>query len=193
MVYEDERFEHLEYQGNTIENRQFYDCTFKDCDFSEMQIISCSFRDCTFQNCTILNNSLKFTDACNNQFTNCMIIGISWSDLVKGKTLFLPFYTFEQCTLKYNVFYQLKLKSFNFNACDLSGSFFEKCTLSKSNFSYCNLKDTQFIENDLTGADFRHALNYLISIETNKLKAAKFSFPEAVNLLTAMGIKVEYE
>lgn len=50
---------------------------------------------------------------------------------------------------------------------------------------------TQFRGCDLRKADFRGAIGYVIDIQQNKLRDAKFSFPEVVCLLEGMGIRIE--
>lgn len=43
----------------------------------------------------------------------------------------------------------------------------------------------------MEGADFRGAVEYIIDIKSNRLKGAKFSFPEVVNLLGALEIVID--
>ena len=43
---------------------------------------------------------------------------------------------------------------------------------------------------DLTGADFRDAKNYVIHPALNKLSKARFSLPDAMNLLYCMDIEI---
>lgn len=83
------------------------------------------------------------------------------------------------------------MKKFDFSDCDLQGSTFQHCDLQKSLFRRTGLKDVNFQQNNLMGADFRDAFDYGISLENNKLKKAKFSFPDAIRLLSATGIIVE--
>ena len=101
---------------------------------------------------------------------------------------FLPFDSLTGCSLRHCVFFGLDLKEFDFSSADLSGSFFDDCQLEKANFSGCQLADVSFPQNNLMGADFRGATNYLFSLEGNRVKGARFSLPEAVNLLSALGV-----
>jgi uncharacterized protein YjbI with pentapeptide repeats len=130
----------------------------------------------------------NFTDC---EFYQCMLIGINWSDVAKKNSVTMPFSKVEACELRYNIFMNLKLKTYNFCDCNLEGSYFGDCNLEVANFNGCNLQDVQFIKNNLTKADFRNAKNYTINIYENNLKKAKFSFPEAVNLLIEAGIILE--
>ena len=156
-----------------------------------MELRHCSFRNCTFEACTILNNNFKFTDAVDNRFRQCSLIGVDWNDVARENLIVLPFSAFEECTLKHNLFVNFNMKKFDFAGCDLPGSSFQGCDLRESSFRGAGLKDTDFQQNNLMGADFREASDYNISLENNKLKKAKFSFPEAVRLLASTGIIVE--
>ena len=68
---------------------------------------------------------------------------------------------------------------------------FEECDLQESNFRNCRLEATQFFRCDVRKADFREAKGYVIDIPSNKLRQAKFSFPEVVSLLDSLEIKIE--
>jgi uncharacterized protein YjbI with pentapeptide repeats len=191
MEYENQTFQGLEYLQETIEEMVFIDCKFIKCDFHEIKVSGCTFRNCIFSGCTILNPKFKFTLAVGNIFEHCNLTGINWSDTVKAKTLLPPFYSLDDCLIKHNYFYHFAMKAFNFEECDLTGSIFEQCNLTNANFRRAQLADAKFDNNNLAGADFREAENYAISLEINKLKKAKFSFPEAIRLLEVVGIVVE--
>ena len=191
MEYECERFEDLELKEELVEGVFFRECTFVKCRFYELKIKNCTFRDCVFEDCTILSCRFQYTDASGNGFRRCTLVGMDWTQVLREKSAALPFLHFDECTLKYNSFYHLKLRKFDFSGCDLSGSFFEGCEMAESKFRDAELQDTAFTDNNLMGADFRQARNYALSVENNRLKKARFLFPEAVNLLTASGIIVE--
>ena len=52
------------------------------------------------------------------------------------------------------------------------------------------LHETEFYQCDLRKADFRDAAGYKVDILGSRLKDAKFSLPEAVNLLADLRIKL---
>ena len=52
----------------------------------------------------------------------------------------------------------------------------------------CQLKNRRFEKNNLAFTDFRDDSDYMVDVQTNKVKNARFSYPEAVNLLTGLGI-----
>ena len=89
------------------------------------------------------------------------------------------------------MFFGLDLKGFDFSKADLSGAVFDGCNLKGASFSQCRLQGASFAQNDLSDGDFRGATEYFFSLEGNRVKNARFSLPEAVNLLAALGIVVE--
>lgn len=191
MRHEYEEFEHLDLDGELVEDRTFEDCTFYKCRISETKIRHCSFRACTFKECMILNNTYEFTDAVDCRFTECSLVGVAWNEVERENNIMLPFSAFENCTIKYNLFVGFSMKKFDFSGCDLLGSTFQQCNLKESSFQRAGLKGTTFLRNDLTGADFREAEDYSISLEENRMKKSRFSFPDAIRLLSATGIIVE--
>ena len=63
--------------------------------------------------------------------------------------------------------------------------------LEGADFSRCRLGETSFLQNDLRQADFRQAVGYSFSLEGNRVRGARFSLPEAVGLLSALGLELE--
>ena len=55
-------------------------------------------------------------------------------------------------------------------------------------FADVDLSGTLFHQADLRKANFRGAKNYSLDVRTNKVEGAKFSFPEAISLLSSFGI-----
>lgn len=191
MRYECEEFENLDLDQGHMEDSVFEDCTFYKCRICETKIRHCSFRGCSFRGCIIQNNTYEFTDVVDCRFFECSLVGVNWNDVERENNIILPFSAFEGCTLKHNLFFGFKMKKFDFSGCDLLGSTFQKCDLRESSFQRAGLKDAVFLQNDLTGADFRQAEDYAISLESNKMKKSRFSFPDAIRLLSSTGIIVE--
>jgi uncharacterized protein YjbI with pentapeptide repeats len=82
--------------------------------------------------------------------------------------------------LKGTSFAGSKVKDVHFKNSDLSEVDFRETDLLGTIFHYCNL----------TKADFRNAINYIIDLHTNTLAKAKFSYPEAMNLLRSYDIEI---
>ena len=69
---------------------------------------------------------------------------------------------------------------------------FRQANLKDANFSQTDLSKSLFMHTDLTNADFTQSLNYKIDPAYNKLKNAKFSFPEVIALLDNLDIEINY-
>ena len=188
QTYEEQLFETLNLESQLIENAHFIECTFSHCNFFEMKIKNCVFDRCSFRSCTCAGTDFKYTDLKNNDFHHCSLVGISWDELKTKNGITLPFTAFENCVLKYNYFVKLKLNQFSFQGNVMEECYFEDCRMEKTNFQGCQLKNTKFAKNNLAFSDFREARDYMIDVQTNKVKIARFSYPEAVNLLTGLGI-----
>lgn len=85
----------------------------------------------------------------------------------------------------------MNLKKFHFAGCELTDSMFADCSLNESCFRTCRLDRTEFYKCDLRKADFREAQGYKIDITNCKVKGAFFSFPEVINLLNILEIKID--
>lgn len=191
MYYEEEIFEYLHLRNEKIEETEYVDCIFRHCTFQELEVTNCSFKGCKFEHCSMIQNKFRYCDAFGLSFLSCNIVGVNWAEFVKKKSRFLPFFIMKECTLKYNVFFGLSLKKFDFQSNHIIGCFFEECVMTDCSFHGCHLRDTLFANNNLTNADFTEAKEYQISIETNQLKNARFSFPDVIRLLDGLGIKIE--
>lgn len=189
--YEEQVFKGKNLKEVSIEHHNFVDCHFDDCYFEACRIISCSFTNCRFTNCDIISLSSEHSEVKGAVFQKCNLIGVHWEKLSPANKYLHSIDKFSHCYLKYNFFVDMNLKSFDFSTNVIQESIFEKCNLSESNFNDCNLESTQFVGCDIRKSDFREARGYSIDISTNKLKAARFSFPEVVRLLDSLEIKID--
>ncbi|WP_456300159.1 pentapeptide repeat-containing protein [Romboutsia faecis] len=60
-----------------------------------------------------------------------------------------------------------------------------------ANFKHICFEYTQFTQCNMTRSDFRGTYGYIIDIQSNKLKKAKFSFLEVRNLLISIDIVID--
>lgn len=187
----DKVYEKLSEKEEKISNLEFLECTFKDCEFMDMKLENCNWKDCVFEDCVIMNGSFLDCQMKDCRFVRCILVGVQWPELVRERSPFLPFQTFQECRLKYNGFYQMDLRGFRFDGSSLEGSSFEKCRLKKASFKDCVLKEVIFSENDLRGCDFRNAAEVLIDVRANQMRGAKFSYDGALNLLAPFEIVIE--
>jgi uncharacterized protein YjbI with pentapeptide repeats len=188
--YENKDFENLKLEHERIEGYELYNCTFNNCSFEECVLAHCSFVECRFINCKIVSIKAEFSQIKYTEFEKCNLIGVNWHDLLPAGSITDPITKLKECILKYNSFIHMNFRKFNFSLNTIRDSAFEECNLMESTFKDCRLESTQFSRCDMRKADFREATGYQISITTNKLKEARFSLPEAINLLSELSIKI---
>jgi len=191
MEYENERFERLDLVEQSISWLEFTDCEFVSCSFENLEVINCSFTDCTFVGCRFINVSGQRTLMRSSVFEDCTLTTINWNHWGSGSAFYDPFSKLTRCRLRYNQFTEMNLTKFDFSSCEILDSLFGECKLVSANFKGANLDKTEFFRCDLGKADFRSSTGYRADIMNCNLKGAKFSFPEVVNLLYGLGIKIE--
>ncbi|MCI8992438.1 MAG: pentapeptide repeat-containing protein [Eubacterium sp.] len=190
--YEEQVIKDRKYQNITKEQYQFIDCTFENCSFEDCKITGCVFVNCKFYNCNIISLTSKHSEIKNAAFHKCNLIGLHcWNELLPVGKYAHSIDKLENCHLKYNSFIEMSFRKFDFSSNMIQESIFEKCDLQESNFMDCRLEATQFFRCDIRNADFRDAKGYAIDILTNKIKQAKFSYPEVMSLLTSLEIEID--
>ena len=171
MIYEEQTLEGLRFTGDEIRGVEFADCAFSGCTFESVRLTDCAFRSCRFEGCRVLTPQTERTELKHCEFANCQLVGVQWAELVSPGGIAAPIDSLKGCVLKYAAFAQMKLSRFDFSGCELLECLFDGCNLQK--------------------ADFRGAAGYSIDLATNRLKAARFSFPEVVRLLDGLGIQID--
>lgn len=184
MNKEGQLFKSEDFSKKSLENYVFTSCSFNSCDFSESILRNAKFCSCTFENCNLSNFKL---DGCRFQdvhFVDCKIVGAEFFKC--EKTFFSIF--FRKCLLQYCNFSDLNMKNTTFNESKLKECHFTNTSLIGADFTEVDLSGTIFHNCDLSKADFSSAIRYDIDPQTNKIKKAKFSLPEAVGLLRGFDI-----
>ena len=175
-----------DFSKKSLAGRTFTSCSFNSCDFSESILRNTKFCNCTFVNC---NLSLPKLDGCrfqDAQFIECKIVGAEFFKC--EKTFFST--SFKKCLLHYCNFSDLNMKNTSFNGSNLKESYFTNTLLNSADFTNVDLSGTIFHNCDLCKADFSSAKKYDIDPQTNKIKEAKFSLPDAVGLLRGFNITI---
>ncbi len=171
----------------TVKNKRFEDCKFDQLNLTDFETDNCQFINCTFKNSVLTPIKLTDSEFIDVSFKNCKMIGVDWT---KAKTL--RSLIFNTCKLNYSNFSLLKLSKTHIIDCEAKECVFTETDLSESKLNSTDFSGSNFLKTNLTKADFRGAKNYLIDINTNIIKHAKFSFPEVINLLKNLDIDVEY-
>ena len=165
---------------------EFYNCRFEGCTFSPDNHIGNEFHDCVFYNCDC---SLMAVDDCifdNVIFEECRLSGINFGKI----NHFLFAVSFIYSILDYTVFEKNNLKDTSFTRCSIKEACFIDSTLRSAKFDECDLYKTLFDRSNIEKADFTSSKNYFIDLDKNKIKGARFSLPEAANLLLKYDIEI---
>lgn len=187
--YEAYDFEDLKLYGEVFDNMSFIDCTFRNCTFEDVKIINSSLIDCKFEKTSIINlKAEEYSEIQGLEFKKSRLFGINWKELTPDGAFVDPIDIIKNSSLKYNTFYNMKLKKIDLSDNEIIDSIFTECDLIEAKFKDCKLDNTEFLKSNLSKSDFRNSVGYQVDISSCKLKGAKFSFPEAMNLLNSLEI-----
>ena len=188
---EGERFTGLSFAGEAFESCDFADCVFVDCSFTKCELDHTTLNECKFVRCEITGLRSTHSSVQSLDFEDCRLNEIEWAPLMSNGAFPDPIHTLKECSLKYNTFTEMNFNRFDFSdGNEIVGSMFAKCEMQLANFKGVELHETEFYQCDLRKADFRDAAGYKVDILGSRLKDAKFSLPEAVNLLADLKIKL---
>lgn len=188
--YQGETFVRLE-PGETLRDAEFNDCTFQNCRWNGLRVENCAFLGCTFDGCALSGVVFSFCQMSDAWLLNCGFRGMSWGGLQGRSAIVQPFGKLKNCDFRYNEFGGMTLTGFDFSACSFTECTFDSCKLTGADFRGVRLGQTQFSRCDLQKADFREAEGYAIDPAQNRLKGARFSFPDVVALLHSSGVVIE--
>lgn len=188
--YENETIEDVSIGDVFIKGRKYVDCKFKNCKFMGTQLDLVSFTSCSFVKCDILSIQTENSEIKNCSFKECNLIGVNWKSLSETRSL-RPFSKFTDNFLKYNSFMMMNLNKIDFSNNEMIECHFDDCQLKASDFRNVKFDKTVFTFNNLEKANFKNAVGYHIDITNNKIKGAKFSYPEVFGLLEALQIEVD--
>lgn len=188
---EEKTFDGLNIKDMRISGKKFTDCEFKNCRFENITLYECMFADCKFVLCEILGLETKKSEVRSLRLEQCAVLGVNFA-LLQGNAFFsTPFENLKNCTLKYCTFMDMEFNGFDFSDNEIVNSSFAEVKLEKASFNKCVLRGTEFFKCNLKNADFKNASGYNVDVLTCGLKGAKFTYPEAVNLLYSLGIEME--
>ncbi len=186
--FEQRRFSHLSLNERRVVGKEFVACTFDGCAFQEAELRSCILQSTNFANCDLSSAKLTDTRFSNVTFERSKLLAIDWT-ASKVSSLGLSV-NFDECTLNYSSFVGLKLKNTRLRECRAHEVDFSEADLAGADFSGTDLAGSTFNHTNLVNAQLETAFNYTIDLQTNRLKGARFSLPEAVSLLEGAGLVI---
>lgn len=179
--------------NNKIENYEFSDCVFNNCNFEETTFINCKFNECVFNNCKFINPKFINTFCRNMTVNKCYFLGINWQTISTSFNRTLAGICLEKvsnCFFRFCYFFDLNMNKLNLSFSEFDECEFESCDCKKVNFENAKFKNTKFLLTNLSQSNFVNAQGYYVDITTCKLKGAKFSKPEVINLLYSTEIEI---
>jgi uncharacterized protein YjbI with pentapeptide repeats len=183
-------FEGLDLAEQTLASRTFESCTFLRCSFSDTVLERCKFIECSFRSCDLSNAKVTLSKWQETSFDECKLLGIDWTRAdwprftAPGKLIF------RKSNVSYASFFGLDLQEITLEECKAHSVDLREGNFSKSNFSYTDFTESLFGKTRLAGVDFTEATNYLIDIQANQVKGAKFSRAEAFGLLYGLDVEL---
>ncbi len=191
QTYAGQTFRDLDVAGAKISRSDFDSCTFEGCNFMEAVLSHCRFTKCRFAACDLSVVSVgncRFVDV---EFVDSKLIGVDWTAIGSAKTDRLLFSaSFERCVLDYGSFYGLTLRKLC--GCTAKEVEFSDASMAEADCQRTDFAGAKFSRTDLRGANFVGATAYAIDPTVNKVKRARFSYPEVTSLLAAFDVIVDY-
>ena len=187
--YSQQTFNALSYTDSLIERTAFYDCRFEKCTFNDVRFVACRFYDCVFKDCDLSLSTVRDCAFSETTFEQSKLVGINWAEMSQDTLIQKPL-NFSQCALNYSTFIGLSLKGIRIIECTAWDVDFSDVDLTEADCKKTDFSESHFRHSDLTRADFTDAKNYAIDPEINTLVGAKFSLPEAINILRHMDIEL---
>jgi fluoroquinolone resistance protein len=183
---EDEEFSGLRLAEADLRGKSFVSCRFLQCDFSAADFSGALVADCSFVGCNLSLVKIKNARWQGVALRECKIAGVNFASLSE----LLSDFSFADCLLQSCIFSGMSQKKQSFRKCQVRDCDFHRTDLREADFSDAVLTGSLFEQCNLSKADFGTATGYTINPLNNTLKGARFSLPEAMTLLSALGIRV---
>lgn len=173
------------WSDEVLEGVDFSRCKFSNCTFERTTFNRCTFQSCEFESSDLSLANVTGSSYSSVIFRNCKLRGINWY-----QTGFAFNATFLDSLLDYSSFFGMKLNKTRFSGTRMREVVFTDASVREAKFDGCNLAGAVFNHTDLERAIFTGAQNYVIDVTQNKVKGAVFELPEAMSLLSCLGIEI---
>ncbi len=185
----DNKFEKIKFSENVL-GKKFFDCEFVRCDFTEITLEKCQFTDCNFIECNLSLIKVTLSAFINVAFDQCKMVGVNWTAAKWPQFKLESPISFYHCNISESSFYELGLSHLVLESCKAHHVDFRSADVSHASLAYTDFMGSYFGETNLSSADLVGSENYSINVLENEIKGAKFSLPDAVDLLGPLGIKI---
>lgn len=188
--YSGKLFEKLDLEGAELNGASFHDCRFAKCNFSHAQLLQCRFDGCEFSGCNLSLAVLRGSSFREVSFSSCKLVGIDWTAARWPSVALGGQLRFDECLLNSSSFFGLYLQETKMEACQARNVDFTEADCSHASFIQTDFAGATFHQSKLVKADFSDAVNYAIDARSNRISGARFSLPDAVNLLRSLDIEI---
>jgi fluoroquinolone resistance protein len=185
--YTNKKIDKMDAPGHDFSGLEIDRCVFSGCLLSGSAFSGAELTDCDFIDCNLKNIVLKQASVRNLKFIDCAINGVDFG----ACNNFMFSVSFERCTMDYAGFSKLTMRKTVFKDCLIKEANFIETDLAGSSFDGCDLGRTLFDHANLSGVDFRGAINYSLDPESNNIKKARFSHSGIEGLLVKYDIRVD--
>jgi uncharacterized protein YjbI with pentapeptide repeats len=120
-------------------------------------------------------------------FKGCKLMGLNFSQCSQ----FSFDLKFSHCIINSCNFSELKMKNSEFTNCKIKDSYFQETFLAGVLFDGSSFEGTLFHNANLEEASFCNATGYNIDPRVNKVRKAKFTVPDVLNLLSGFEIEIK--
>jgi len=187
--YNGQTFSRVEMVGAKLSSSDFEWCTFDKCAFNEAVLTHFRFTKCRFVGCDLSlfkPQNCRFVDV---EFVESKLVGVDWTAVGETKTDRMLFSAaFDRSVLDYGVVKGLPVKKlFKCSAREVD---FTEADLQEADCRETDFAGATFMRSDLRGANFVGARNYAIDVTQNKVRKARFSWPDAMALMVAFGVVI---
>jgi len=185
-TYYQQTFSKLSLAGEIINVKTYEECVFENCRLIDSTFDKTRFLNCRFNGCVVSAVKLIGCRVIQPVFQKSKVIGIDWT-----RVTLLKEPEFNTCQIDYSNFRMLKIPKTKIINCEAKECEFAETDFTGAVFTGTNFEKSKFFKTNLSGADLRGAKNYNIDIANNIIKKAKFSYPEAISLLSNLDIIIE--
>lgn len=177
-------------KGKAVTSGLFSDCVFRNCDLTGVSFRFCKFSHCCFESCNLSLIKVPASLFSGVSFKNSKLVGVNWTEASWPKIKLAVPVSFTGCLLNDSNFLGLSLAGTALTGCTAKDADFRETDLSGADLTRTDFSGSLFNNTDLSGADLTGARNYTIRISGNRVKDARFSMPEAMDLLYCLDIKI---
>lgn len=176
----------VSFAGQVADRVHFEECQIKQVDLSSSVLSALELLDVRCTESNLANAQWSPLILQRVEFIGCQLTGLVCIEAGIQDTLF------KGCTGKLAQFRFSSFKHVRFENCDFSDADFQGANFNGASFINCNLSRVEMSGAKLTGIDLRSCQIDGMRVGIKELQGAIITPPQAIALIQAQGIKVEW-